>query len=81
MRHEKLYLTDILEAADAIERFISGLSKAEFINDELYQSAVLQKLIVIGEAAAKLPKKLQVEHDEINYLTVDRCYLPSDKAT
>ena len=67
MRHEKLYLTDILEAADAIERFIAGLSKAEFINDELYQSAVLQKLIVIGEAAAKLPKKFQVEHDEINW--------------
>jgi len=41
---------DILEAADAIERFIAGLSKAEFINIVLY-------------------------------LTVDRCYLPSDKAT
>jgi len=49
MRHEKLYLTDILDAADAIERFIAGLSKAEFINIVLY-------------------------------LSVDRCYLLSDKA-
>lgn len=26
MRHEKLYLTDILEACDAVESFCSGVS-------------------------------------------------------
>ncbi len=50
MRPEKLYLTDIIEAADAIERFVAGIDLAKFLGDELRQSAVLQKLIVIGEA-------------------------------
>ena len=54
MRPEKLYLTDLVEAADAIQRFIIGITPDDFLNDELRQSAVLQKLIVIGEAAARL---------------------------
>lgn len=65
MRPEKLFLVDILEAADAIHRFIDSFNKDEFLNDELRQSGVLQKLIVIGEAAARLPKDFQIEHAEI----------------
>lgn len=51
MRPERLYLTDIVEAADAIACFLEGIEAAAFMQDELPQSAVLQKLIVIGEAA------------------------------
>jgi hypothetical protein len=43
MRREELYLTDILEAADAIQRFIQGIEREDFFGDELHQSAVLQK--------------------------------------
>ena len=57
MRHEKLYLTDIVEAAQAIERFITGEDFEYFEQDEMMNSAVLQKLMVIGEAAARLPKE------------------------
>ena len=32
MRPEKLYLTDIVEAADAIERFMVGLDEAKFLS-------------------------------------------------
>jgi hypothetical protein len=56
MRPEKLYLVDILEAADAIQRFIESTNEEEFLRNELRQSGVLQKLIVIGEAAARLPR-------------------------
>jgi uncharacterized protein with HEPN domain len=55
MRSEELYLTDIVDAADAIARFVRGVEREDFCHDELAQSAVLQKLIVIGEAAARLP--------------------------
>jgi uncharacterized protein with HEPN domain len=67
MRPEKLYLVDILEAADAIQRFIAHLSEDDFLQDELRQSGVLQKLIVIGEAAARLPKAFQSKHAEIEW--------------
>ena len=56
MRREALYLTDIVEAADAIHRFIKGFQCDDLLDNELRQSAVLQKLIVIGEAAARLPR-------------------------
>ena len=67
MRPEKLYLVDILEAADAIERFIESANEEEFLRDELRQSGVLQKLIVIGEAVARLPRDFQAKHPEIEW--------------
>ena len=54
MRSDALYLADILDAIEAIERFVTGFDEAGFLADELVQSAVLQKLSIIGEAAAKL---------------------------
>ena len=54
MRSDALYLEDILDAIEAIERFVTGFDEARFLADELVQSAVLQKLSIIGEAAAKL---------------------------
>lgn len=65
MRPERLYLADIVEAADAITRFLQGLDDRAFMEDELRQSAILQKLIVIGEAAARLPKAFTEQHPEI----------------
>jgi uncharacterized protein with HEPN domain len=35
------------------------------LGDELRQSGVLQKLIVIGEAAERLPKEFQNTHPEL----------------
>lgn len=67
MRPEKLYLLDILEASDAVRRFCEAVSEDEFLQDELRQSAVLQKLIVIGEAAARLPTLFQEKHTEIEW--------------
>lgn len=51
MRPEKLYLTDIVDAADAIGRFVADIRYDDFVRDELRQSAAPQKLVVIGEAA------------------------------
>jgi uncharacterized protein with HEPN domain len=65
MRPERLYLNDIIEAADAISRFLAGVGEADFMSDELRQSAVLQKLIVIGEAAARLPEGFKDRHPQI----------------
>jgi uncharacterized protein with HEPN domain len=65
MRPEKLYLTDILEAADAINRFVTDISFEEFVEDEMRQAAILQKLIVIGEAAARLPEEFHQKYDTI----------------
>jgi uncharacterized protein with HEPN domain len=65
MRREKLYLTDIVEAADAIRNFLQGVSREHFIGNDLLRSAVLQKLTVIGEAASRLSKTFRAQHPEI----------------
>jgi len=65
MRREELYLSDIIEAADAIAGFLRSVEKADFLGNDLVRSAVLQKLLVIGEAAARLPKELRQRHPAI----------------
>lgn len=67
MRPEKLYLSDIVEAAERIAEFVVGLDEAAFYRDAKTQSAVLQKLIVIGEAAARLPQDFKDRHPEIEW--------------
>ncbi len=67
MRPEKLYLLDIVEAAEAIHRFCMPVQEEEFMRDEIRQSAVLQKLIVIGEAASRLPNDFRIKHNNIGW--------------
>ena len=70
MRPEKLSLLDIVDAADAIKRFCETVNNDEFLHDELRQSAVLQKMIVIGEAAARLPKQFQRHYFDIEWADI-----------
>jgi uncharacterized protein with HEPN domain len=67
MRPEKLYLTDIVEAADAIQRFCQSRKYEDFLYDEMCQSAVLQKLIIIGEATARLSAEFQAAHAGLDW--------------
>jgi len=65
MRHENLYLIDIVEAADHIAQFIAGADFHAFQNSELVRSAVVQKLGIIGEAAAHISQELVTRHPEV----------------
>jgi len=65
MRREELYLTDIMEAAEAIRSFLREVERQDFLDNDLVRSAVLQKLLIIGEAAARLPKEFRDHHAEI----------------
>lgn len=67
MRPERLYLLDIIAAAEAISRFCEIVDEDQFLRDEIRQSAVLQKLIVIGEAATHLPTEFRKKHSEIEW--------------
>lgn len=70
MRREELYLADIVEAADAISRFVQDIERESFFQDELRQSAVLQKLIIIGEAVARLSADFRTQHPEVEWADV-----------
>jgi uncharacterized protein with HEPN domain len=68
MRPEQLYLTDILEAARAIAVFCKDVRFEQFEGYDMLRSAVLQKLIVIGEAAAHLPDKFCMQNPKIPWI-------------
>jgi uncharacterized protein with HEPN domain len=65
MRREELYLADMVEAADAIAGFLQGIERGGFLGSDLVRSAVLQKLLVIGEAAARLSREFRQRHPEV----------------
>ena len=68
MRPEKLYLSDILEAAQAILKFCESVPFEKFEGNDMLRSAVLQKLIVVGEAASRMPDNYSMNHPEIPWV-------------
>ena len=65
MRREDFYLSDIVEAADHIAEFISAVDFQDFQRSELLRSAVVQKLAVIGEAAARVSEELKTRYPAV----------------
>ena len=50
MSKDSAYLADILEAAKAVRRFVSGVTKEQFLANEEKYEAVNHKFEIIGEA-------------------------------
>lgn len=67
MRPDTLYLRDILDATDHIARFVADVEFSGFLGDEMLRSAVLQKLIVIGEAAARVSQDLKAQCANVDW--------------
>lgn len=64
-RNERLYLQDILDASAALQRFLRDKSLETLTSDEILSAAVLQKFIVIGEAAARLSDEFKQRYPAI----------------
>jgi uncharacterized protein with HEPN domain len=63
-RQIKDYLQDILTAIDLAERFLEGITFANFQNDPKTSFAVIRALEVIGEATKNIPQDLRSQHPE-----------------
>ena len=70
MRTDAQYLWDIVEAADAIERFITGKSFSQFQSDDMLRSAIHAKLIIIGEAVTQLSETLTAKYPAIPWVQI-----------
>ncbi len=64
-RNLELYLQDILESIDFIEKYTKKISATYFMKDALIQDAVLRRLGIIGEAVKKIPDEIQDEYPHI----------------
>jgi uncharacterized protein with HEPN domain len=60
-----IFLQDILQAIDKIERFTRQLDAPAFEQNELVIDAVLRNLAVIGEAARNVPAEVRTRYPHI----------------
>jgi uncharacterized protein with HEPN domain len=70
MRREDLYLKDIVEAADAVASFLTGVTREVFLESDLLRSAVLHKLTIIGEAASRIPRDFADRFPEVEWAAI-----------
>ncbi len=64
-RDVRLYLNDILNAIEAIERFVEGMDFESFREDDKTSSAVIRKFEIIGEATKSLPEGIRKSYPHI----------------
>ncbi len=64
------YLWEILQACDAILRFVLGKSIDQYMKDDLLQAAVERKLEIIGEASRKISETFKKENSDIPWKSI-----------
>jgi len=70
MRRERLYLEDILVAADAVAEYTASRTCESFVANGLLRSAVVHQLTIVGEAASQLSPELRERHPDIPWLEI-----------
>ena len=69
-RDPSLYLADIVEACKRIERIASGRSDEQLVADEIVRDALLYSIVVIGEAASRIPPDVQARFPTISWARI-----------
>lgn len=70
MRPDRLYLLDIVEAADRVEVHLGQRGRDAFLLDVTRQAAVLHELTVIGEAARRVSSAVRDTDPEIPWAKI-----------
>lgn len=65
MRGDKVYLQNILECINKINSYTQGSSRAEFLEKDLIQDAVIRNIEIIGEATKNLSKIIRTDNPEV----------------
>ena len=64
MRRDANRIADIVEAADDAVEFAEGRDRSALDTDRLLEAGLVQKIVVIGEAAAGLSEPFRLAHPE-----------------
>lgn len=70
MRGPEAYLLDIVTFANRAMQYTGTLSQAEFANDLGVQDQVIRCLMVVGEAARRLPDQTRSRYPSIRWAEV-----------
>ncbi len=61
----RLFVEDILESMDKIERYTKDLTYEGFVKDEMVVDAVIRNIEIIGEAARNIPEDVREEYPDV----------------
>ena len=66
-RNVKLYIEDVKDAIEKIEKYTKGLGFDDFVKDTKTIDAVARNLSIIGEAVKNFPKEIRVKYPQISW--------------
>ena len=69
-RDPYLFLIDMLESIEKVERYTTGLTFDEFEANDMVLDAVVRNLEIIGEAAGRIPVAMRDRHTQIEWSRV-----------
>ncbi len=69
-RDEALFLEDMRRGCEKVLRYTANMDRNEFLCDEKTYDAVVRNLVVIGEAAKRVPEAARGRHPTVNWRKV-----------
>jgi uncharacterized protein with HEPN domain len=69
-RDWRLYLEDISSACGKITGYLAGQERAGFARDSMVFDAILQNLLVVGEASKRLPDGIKARMPSIQWRAI-----------
>lgn len=71
-RNFKLYLDDILNSINKIERYTKGMNRQQLTENELTFDAVVYNLQIISEAVKHIPPKIRDRYPQVEWRKIVR---------
>lgn len=62
-----IFIRHIFESISKIKSFSEGLTKENFLKDELKQSAIIRQLKIIGEATKNIPNSFREKYPAVEW--------------
>ncbi|SDY64244.1 Uncharacterized conserved protein, contains HEPN domain [Amycolatopsis xylanica] len=65
MRRDRLFVTEMIDAAEQARSLVTGITLDELESDRQRRDALLWNFTVLGEASVKVSDELKAEHPEV----------------
>lgn len=71
-RNDELFLYDIVECCGKIENYLEGISKENFLQNQMLQDAIVRNIEIIGEASKNISEEIRESNTQIEWRNITR---------